>query len=592
MTKEDSSCSSAPASSLKALRKRAETHILHNAGHFDNPESLSPDQIKKTLHELQVHQIELEMQNDELRTAQEDIEISRARYFDLYDMAPVGYCTVSHKGLILEANLTAAALLGTPRAALIKRSFTQFVIKEDQDIYYLHRKDLLMTEEPQQCELRLIRPDNEVCWVQLASSVAKQLPQLNDKHTSAPDLFFRVVIDNITQRKRAEAEAEAMHIQLQQARKMESVGRLAGGVAHDFNNMLSIILGYTDMALDQVSSEDSIHDDLVEIRKAAQRSTDLTHQLLAFASKEIIVPKVLDLNNIVAGRVQMLARLIGEDIELSWKPGKDLWPVRVDPSQIDQILTNLFSNSRDAISNAGKITIETENTFFDEEYCSHHAGFTIGSFVMLTVRDNGCGMDPETLSFLFEPFFTTKNRAISVGLGLSIVYGMVKQNKGFINVASNLGRGTAVSIYFPRHLAVPATLPEHSSIQAPVSGSETILLVEDETAVLVLTMRMLSAIGYRVLAANSPAEAISLAREHADQIDLLITDVIMPEMNGSDLARHLAAVSPTIQCLFMSGYTADVIAPQGILDEGVHFIQKPFSQTDLSLKLQQILKKV
>jgi len=386
-------------------------------------------------------------------------------------------------------------------------------------------------------------------------------------------------------------ELKKMEVQLNQAQKMESVGRLAGGVAHDFNNMLGVILGHTELALLQADENHDLYSDLIEIQKAAKRSADITKQLLAFARKQTISPRQLDLNNTVESMLNMLRRLIGEDVDLVWQPASDLWPIKMDPSQIDQILANLCINAKDAISGVGKITIETGKKTFDEEYCKEHAGFTPGDFVLLAVSDNGYGMDKDTLDNLFEPFFTTKEVGKGTGLGLATIYGIVKQNNGFINVYSEPGQGSTFKIYLPRLVAdeeTDKTVPEK---KAAAGGTETILLVEDEPTILRMTRMMLERKGYSVLSAATPAEAIDLAKAHADKIHLLMTDVVMPEMNGRDLSGQIVRLYPGIRLLFMSGYTSNVIAHQGVLDDGVAFIQKPFSMEDMMAKVREVLDK-
>lgn len=393
----------------------------------------------------------------------------------------------------------------------------------------------------------------------------------------------------ITERKRAEEEREKLQGQLAQAQKMESVGRLAGGVAHDFNNMLGVIIGHTELALEQVEQTQPLYVSLVEIRKAAQRSTELTRQLLAFARKQTVTPKVLDLNNTVEGMLNMLQRLIGEDIELAWRPGKDIGLIKMDPSQIDQILANLCVNARDAIMNTGMVAIETDSAAFDEVYCEEHPGFVPGEYVLLAVNDDGCGMDRDTLDKLFEPFFTTKPMGKGTGLGLATVYGIVKQNDGFINVYSEPGHGTTFKIYLPRCATKDALMPKEELARPVAGGQETILLVEDEPGILKMTLKMLERQGYTVLAASTPGGAMSQAAQYKGEIHLLMSDVIMPEMNGRDLAKDLLSIYPDLKLLFMSGYTADVIAHHGVLEEGVHFIQKPFSINDLAAKVREVL---
>ena len=385
------------------------------------------------------------------------------------------------------------------------------------------------------------------------------------------------------------SDRKTLEDQLLQAQKMESIGRLAGGVAHDFNNMLSVILGQTELVMDSLDPAQPLFARLQNIREAAQRSADLTRQLLAFARRQTVSPKVFDLNETVEGMLKMLRRLIGEDIDLVWLPGGNLGSIKMDPSQLDQILVNLCVNARDASGDTGKVTIETSAVACDGAYCAAHAGFVPGAYAQLTVSDSGYGMDPETVSHLFEPFFTTKETGKGTGLGLATVYGIVKQNNGFINVYSEPGQGTSFKIYLPRDEAGAEWSAKTNDEEPAAPGSETILLVEDEPMILEMTTGMLEYLGYTVLTATAPNEAILLARKHAGEIRLLMTDVVMPGMNGRDLARNLVALRPNLSLLFMSGYTANVIAHHGVLDQGVHFIQKPFSLKDLAAKVRETL---
>ena len=409
------------------------------------------------------------------------------------------------------------------------------------------------------------------------------------KFEAQGQLYLMGIGIDLTERKQAEAEAEKLQAQLTQVQKMESVGRLAGGIAHDFNNMLGVILGYSELVLGQVEAGQPMYSALQGIQQAAQRSAELTRQLLAFARKQTVAPKVLDLNVTVSGMLNMLRRLIGENIDLVWLPGESLWPIKMDPTQIDQILANLCVNARDAIGDTGKVTIETDNVFVDEAYCAEHADSVPGEHVLLAVSDNGFGMDSEMLSHLFEPFFTTKEMGKGTGLGLATVYGILKQNDGFINVYSEPNLGTTFKMYLPRFVAKSKRVPEPEAAKPAATGHETILLVEDELMILEMTTVMLQRQGYTMLPAASPGEAIRLAREHAGEIHLLMTDVVMPEMNGRDLARNLLSLYPDLKRLFMSGYTADVIADHGVLDEEVQFIQKPFTMQDLAAKIRKVL---
>ena len=400
---------------------------------------------------------------------------------------------------------------------------------------------------------------------------------------------FVMNVRDITASTRVEQEKADLQTQVQQAQKMESVGRLAGGVAHDFNNMLGVSLGRVELAMMTVDPAQPLYSNLKEIRKAAERSADLTRQLLAFARKQQVSPKVLDVNNTVAGMLKMIYRLVGENIHLAWMPGINVWLIKIDPSQVDQILANLCVNARDAIADVGKITIETGNISFDESYCADHAGFCPGDYVLMSVSDNGCGMDKDILGNLFEPFFTTKELGKGTGLGLATVYGIIKQNNGFINVYSEPGQGTTFRIYLPRYEGQAADPEMERAAEIPLGRGETVLVVEDEPVMLDISKLILEMQGYRVLTANLPGKAIRMAEDHSGEIDLLLTDVVMPEMNGSELAKRILALYPNVKCLFMSGYTADAIARHGVLDEGVLFLQKPFSRSDLATKVREVL---
>jgi two-component system cell cycle sensor histidine kinase/response regulator CckA len=382
-----------------------------------------------------------------------------------------------------------------------------------------------------------------------------------------------------------------MEEQLRQAQKMETVGQLAGGVAHDFNNMLQVIISYVEMALEKVEVGQPLHKYLLEVRKAAQRSAELTGQLLAFARKQAVSPKVVNLNEAVASTRKMIQRLIGEEIDLAWMPGHDVWKVKIDPAQLDQVLANLAVNARDAIRGVGRLTVETKNVTLDEGYCAAHLGSVPGEYVLLAVSDNGCGMDRETLSHLFEPFFTTKVQGKGTGLGLATIYGIVKQNDGFIEVSSEPGQGSTFRVYLPRVEGTEAAGPQQVEAEAaaPRGGTETVLVAEDEAAILELARESLEQLGYTVLTAKLPEEAMRKAGEHARAIELLITDVVMPQMNGRQLCDRLRAVRPGLKCLYMSGYTADVIAHRGLLEEGVSFIAKPFSLATLAVKVREVL---
>jgi signal transduction histidine kinase/ActR/RegA family two-component response regulator len=401
-----------------------------------------------------------------------------------------------------------------------------------------------------------------------------------------PDGVFILSL-NISDRRNAEREGELLRKRLMQAQTMEAVGRLSGGLAHDFNNMLSVILSQAELVLEELGPQHPLVDDLERIREAARRSADLTGQLLAFARRQTATPQVLDLNQAISKLLDMLERLIGENIALSFQPGEALWLLRIDPSQVDQLLVNLCVNARDAIADTGHITLSCTNVRLGGG--AEAAG---GDYVRLSVSDDGKGMSPDVQERMFEPFFTTKGQGKGTGLGLATVYGVVKQNRGNIHVRSEVGRGTRIDIDLPRHHAQePSLRParEPRPLPALERGVETILIVEDEPVILHVTQRVVRAFGYRVLAASSARAALALLESHAGPIDLLLTDVVMPEMNGRELAERVRAKRPEIVVLFTSGYTDDVIAHHGVLERGVEFLQKPYPRAALASRLRELL---
>jgi PAS domain S-box-containing protein len=522
------------------------------------------------LHSI-VHDITEQKEGEKLLREQEK------RYRDLFDNAPIGIFSATSQGRILSINRAAALAQGfeSPREAIAR-----YVDLENQfwAVPEQRRQLLQMLREKgsvENFEFEGRTAANKTIWLNMNARVGRW----NEDGSFIIEGFAT----DITERRALEA-------QFRQAQKMESVGRLAGGVAHDFNNMLFVILGYTELALRKAEPGSSLGDNLREISKAATRSTQITQQLLAFARRQTVAPQLLDVNATVENMLKMLRRLIGEDIDLAWRPAVGVWPVKIDPSQVDQILVNLCVNARDAIADTGKITIETHNVTFDKAYCAGHGGCVPGEYVQMVVSDTGCGMDQETQETIFEPFFTTKELGSGTGLGLATVYGIVQQNGGFINVESEPSKGTRFHLYLPRQME-PVEAPLKESVETSRHGrGETILVVEDEESILELTKEMLEDLGYTALTAATPAEALRLAEEHTGGICLLLTDVIMPGLNGKELAGRLQSLLPELCCLFMSGYTADVIAHRGILDEGVHFISKPFSQEELAVKVREAME--
>ena len=489
----------------------------------------------------------------------------------IFNTSQAGIILVGAQGTILLANNRMAEMFGMSLRQLVGSSYTEHLHPAERELGDERMKQLIRGDiQSVALERHYLRADGSTFW-----------GFLSGKRIENPDGTLRALVGIIAD----QTEQKKLQEELSQAQKMESVGRLAGGVAHDFNNMLSVILGHTELAGKKAADAPPLREHLEQIQMAAEHSAAIVRQLLAFARKQTVTPSVLDLNETVESMLKMLRRLIGENIDLVWRPGKILWSVRMDPAQIDQILANLCINARDAVADVGRITMETGNVTIDKG----QSGFVPGEYVLLTVSDDGCGMDEETLKNIFEPFFTTKGVGQGTGLGLATVYGIVKQNAGFIDVDSDPGHGTIFKIYLPRHLGKEGQ-EQTARLMEPVSrGQETILLVEDEPAILDMGKQLLEMQGYQVLAASTPGAALRLAEEHSGEIHLLLTDVIMPGMNGKELARKLLSHYPGLKQVFMSGYTADVIAHHGVLDAGMHFLQKPFSLDALASKVRAAL---
>ena len=434
-----------------------------------------------------------------------------------------------------------------------------------------------------EADYRVMRKDGEVRWVSNRGQTFFE----GEGHARRPMRTVGAVVD-ITERHAAEEERADLQAQLMHAQRLETVGRLAGGVAHDFNNMIHVVLSFSELLRRVVPNGQKSSRYLDGIEHAAARARDITRQLLAFSRRQIISPVLTDLNALIRGTQNGLVRLIGEDVELRFVPDEDLWTVCIDPPQVDQVLMNLAVNARDAMPKGGNLTIETTNVRLDESYARQHVGSKPGDYVLLAVSDNGVGMDKETLSHIFEPFFTTKELGKGTGLGLATTYGVVNQNGGFISVYSEPGRGATFKIYLPRAFGQRAAAPPALEMNVEAGGG-TVLLVEDEELVRRASTATLEAIGYSVVAASGAAEAIAYCERQDLVIDLLLTDVVMPGISGNELYLQLSALRPGLKVLFTSGYTADVVAHYGILEAGVHFIPKPFGMSDVARKLREVL---
>jgi two-component system cell cycle sensor histidine kinase/response regulator CckA len=481
---------------------------------------------------------------------------------------------IAQEEVVKFPNPKALEMTGYSTEELAGVPFTDLIHPEDRGkILERHIERLRGGTPPETYPFRIMGKTGEEIWVQFTAV-------LIDWEGKPGVLCF---LRDLTKERNLEA-------QFMQAQKMEAVGRLAGGIAHDFNNLLTVTIGYCDLALARIGALDPLRHDLEEIRKASDRCTALTRQILAFSRKQILVPKVINLGDVVTDMDKMLRRLIGEDIDLVSVRGKDLWNVKADPGQIEQVIVNLVVNSRDAMPPGGKLTIETSNVVLDETYVRGHKYVSPGSYVMLAVSDTGRGMDAGTLARIFEPFFTTKEQGKGTGLGLSTVYGIVKQSGGHINVYSEPGIGTTFKMYFPHveetvtDLSRAAALPSEE-----LRGSETVLVVEDEDLVREMVREILEQYGYTVLEARSGGEAVDLCSRHHGAIHMMLTDVVMPGMNGVELSKRLAPMKLEMKVLFMSGYTTHAALHQGILEPGVAFIHKPFSMDSLAHKVREVL---
>jgi PAS domain S-box-containing protein len=511
--------------------------------------------------------------NAALRSAQEGLRRSEINFRSLVTHAPYGVCRCDWTGILLDVNPALVAMLGYDTGAELVDSNLANLHSDSQHWFSL--ADYLRgLQKFQGLAVDWVRQDGTTINVRLSGRAFRD---------EANAIFFELFAEDVTERR-------ALEQQLRQAQKMEAIGRLAGGIAHDFNNLLMVISGYCEMLLERLGPDPTLRAHAQEIGNAASRATSLTRQLLAFSRKQMLAPKVIDLNSVVSENLKMLTRVIGEDIDLVMVPGAQVGAVRADPGQIEQVIMNLAVNARDAMPQGGKLTIETANVSFDASYARLHTPAKPGDYVMLAISDTGMGMDAETQSHIFEPFYTTKGPK-GTGLGLSTVYGIIKQSEGYIWVYSEAGRGTTFKIYLPRLRAAgqPQLAQPAAAQEPPGPGHETILLVEDETNLRHLTRQSLEHRGYRVLDAADGSTAIRISQAHPGPIHLVLTDVIMPGMNGRELANQISPQRPETRVLYMSGYTENHIGHNGTLEEGIALLQKPFTLPALQAKVREVL---
>jgi PAS domain S-box-containing protein len=512
--------------------------------------------------------------NAALRAAQEGLRRSESNFRSLVTNAPYGICRVDSRGHLVDANPALVASLGYESATdLVGRNLS--TLYADGRQWFVLADYLRTHQEFHGLDCEWIRKDGSTTAVRLSGRA------ISDESNN---VTFEIFTEDVTERR-------ALEQQLRQSQKMEAIGRLAGGIAHDFNNLLMVISGYSEFLLERLGPDPALRGPAKEISSAAERATSLTRQLLAFSRKQMLTPKVLDLNAVITENLKMLTRLIGEDIDLVMIPGSELGAVKADPGQIEQVILNLAVNARDAMPHGGKLTIETANVTLDEAYARMHSPVQPGDYTMLAITDTGVGMDGETQSRIFEPFFTTKGLK-GTGLGLSTVYGIVKQSGGYIWVYSEPGKGTSFKIYMPHVTADEVAAVEQPAAPAPTpveASRETILVVEDEANLRRLTRQFLENQGYTVVEAADGAAAVQICVAHQGTIHLLLTDVIMPGMNGRELAQRVSEIRPNMKVLYMSGYTENAIGHNGTLDAGITLLQKPFTLHALKAKVREVL---
>ena len=516
----------------------------------------------------------------EHKRTEEELRESEARYRCLVENARDAIFTIASDGSVGSLNPAFETITGWSRADWLSKPFGPIIHPEDLPLAMeVFRRVFLQGETPPLFELRLLSKSGNYVVGEFTITPQRQ----NDKVVSALG-----IARDITERKRTEQALRLTEEQLLQAQKMEAVGKLAGGVAHDFNNLLTIITGYSQLLLRNLGPSDPLRAEIEEIKKAGERAGSLTQQLLAFSRRQVLLPKVLDLNAVVGSMGGMLQRLLREDIHLVAALDHTLGPVRADPGQLEQVIMNLVVNARDAMPQGGKLTIETTNVEIKDMY--HHGQVVVpGRYAMLAVSDNGCGMDAMTKSHLFEPFFTTKGLGMGTGLGLSTVYGIIRQSGGYVFAYSELGQGSTFKVYVPRvedaieALALGVPLPELPQ------GTETILLVEDEPGVRALVRDTLRLQGYTVLEARHGIEALMIGTQETGVIHLLLTDVVMPQMGGREVADRLLAARSDLRVLYMSGYTENAVVHRGVLNPGTAFLQKPFTPDLLVYKVREVL---
>ena len=556
------------------FRRRAEKQMKTEPANTEEISGMSTQDMANMIHELRVHQIELKMQNEELRRIQEELEEARDRYANLYDFAPVGYLTVNEKGIVEVANLTFTTLMGVERSAVVGKSFNRFIQRKDQDVYYLNLQRLLETGNLQSVKLRLVKNDGSDFFTNLECMI--------NRESDCDSKKIRIAVSDITEQKELE-------FRLQQAQKMEAIAKLAGGIAHQFNNALFVIVATTDLLEMQLPWDETTSEYFSSIKKSTDRMKRLTRRLLAYARGGKYEIKDISLSGFVRNTLPLLQHMLDPSIYMETDLPDDIFKTKGDLTQLVMVLSILLSNAAESIESEGRIKITCRNEMITKKDAKAFPGLLPGPYVSLTVEDNGKGMDEETKKRAFEPFYTTKFQGR--GLGLAATYGIVKNHDGWISIESQMDLGTSVCVYLPA-----VTEMEEKKTQKwqgePIKGTGTILLIEDELPVIETLRKLLERLGYQVLEAKTGKEAVRLARAFAGDIDLAILDVFLPDMNGNKVYASLKEFRPNLKVLVCSGYSIEGPA-QEILDAGAHgFVQKPFSIEELSEKLKELVQNI
>lgn len=545
----------------------------------NNLTGISPKSLAVLIHDIIAHQIELKTQNDELRRIQLELENTRNRYADLYDFSPVGYFTLTEKGIIDEANLTIASMFGVERSTLIGMPVSSFISREDQDIFYKHQRSLLERESSRSCELRILKRDGNEFYASFECMVVKE--------TSGDLKKIKVAVIDINERKQTETERKELESQLRQAVKMQALVTLAGGIAHEFNNVLGIILGNTELAMDDIPKWSPARIKLEDVRTAGLRARDIVRQLLSFVRKTEPERKPIKINPTVVGGLELMRSSIPSGIEIRKNIQKESETILADPSQINMVIVNLITNAVHAMEkNCGVLQLSLNHVVLDETMARRH-GLSPGPYVKLVVSDTGHGIDPKIKDRIFDPYFTTKGIGKGSGMGLAVVHGIVKSHDGAISVDSEFEKGTAFNIYFP--VVDDEFFPKTATDEDIKTGKESILFVDDEKSLVNLMSQMLKRLGYRVEATTTPSDALEIFNANPDKFDLVITDLTMPGMTGDRLAKEILAIRPKMPIILCSGFS-DKIEGVKAKESGIRaFIMKPVVIREMADTIRTVL---